>query len=500
VLDTQRADRLSCYGYPRETSPYLDAFAARTTLYERAVAPAQWTAPAHASIFTGEYADRHNLLQIDSILGAELPTLAERLGQAGYYTAGFSHNPLIGEVNNGLGRGFQQFTNYQHKRTGLLTFHLADSAREHGLISRLRLGIRTLLAELLGYSKQTLVRHLAPLFLPVWSTALGFTRGTKETKAADSLEAAARLLIERPGLDRDQPAFVFINLMGTHVPYDPPNWAVERYMVDVLGRGSTNLLLQQANACQVNIRNWIDLSAPTDEVEVLLGACYDAEIATQDALVGAFFSRLEEANRLDPSFIAVVADHGDHLGDKRRVNHAFGVYEPLTWVPMIIHDPGADFPSGTTVPGTVSTRRLFHTALVAAGVADAQEASLALSADSSDHDLVFTQAVPLSWAVRRLQRDHRALFTRLDAGQISRAIYQDDYKLIQTGEQYELFNWRGDPAESENLISRQPELFTQLQILLQSTIEQYESQAEKLSQEAIDPQVLEHLRNLGYLE
>ncbi|MFL7792722.1 MAG: sulfatase-like hydrolase/transferase, partial [Anaerolineae bacterium] len=48
VLDTLRADRLSCYGYSRETSPHIDAFAAESTLFERAISPAQWTIPAHA--------------------------------------------------------------------------------------------------------------------------------------------------------------------------------------------------------------------------------------------------------------------------------------------------------------------------------------------------------------------------------------------------------------------------------------------------------------------
>jgi len=34
-LDTQRADHLSGYGYPRLTSPFLDQFAAGGTLFER---------------------------------------------------------------------------------------------------------------------------------------------------------------------------------------------------------------------------------------------------------------------------------------------------------------------------------------------------------------------------------------------------------------------------------------------------------------------------------
>ena len=112
VLDTQRADRLSCYGYPKETSPQLDRFAAEATLFTHAIAPAQWTVPSHASMFTGLYPSRHGLLQMDGLLSPTFPTLAERLQQIGYYTAGFSNNIMVGVIENGLERGFDYLVNY----------------------------------------------------------------------------------------------------------------------------------------------------------------------------------------------------------------------------------------------------------------------------------------------------------------------------------------------------------------------------------------------------
>nr|WP_322488918.1 sulfatase-like hydrolase/transferase [Chloroflexus sp.] len=59
VLDTQRSDRLSCYGYARPTSPQLDEFATGATHFQRAFATAQWTIPSHASLFTGTYPLEH---------------------------------------------------------------------------------------------------------------------------------------------------------------------------------------------------------------------------------------------------------------------------------------------------------------------------------------------------------------------------------------------------------------------------------------------------------
>ena len=137
---------------------------------------------------------------------------------------------------------------------------------------------------------------------------------------------------------------------------------------------------------------------------------------------------------------------------------------------------------------------------MAAGEADAQEASLALSAEVVDQDLVVSQAVPLTWATRRLQRDHQALFTTLGMGQTRRAIYQDDYKLIQAGAQHKLFNWRNDPAEAENVCADEPELLAHMQSALQTAFERPESAQSGLTQQEIDPQVMERLRELGYLE
>ena len=117
VLDTQRADRLSAYGYPAQTSPNLDAFAADATLFRHAITPAQWTVPTHSSLFTGLYPSVHNTRQSFSILPKEIPTVAERLSENGYFTAAFCNNPLVGVVDNGLRRGFASFLNY----SGLLT-------------------------------------------------------------------------------------------------------------------------------------------------------------------------------------------------------------------------------------------------------------------------------------------------------------------------------------------------------------------------------------------
>ena len=50
VLDTTRADHLSVYGYERDTTPHLAAFAEEAIRFERAFATSTWTVASHASI------------------------------------------------------------------------------------------------------------------------------------------------------------------------------------------------------------------------------------------------------------------------------------------------------------------------------------------------------------------------------------------------------------------------------------------------------------------
>ena len=96
VLDTQRADRLGCYGHETAVTPHLDHFAQESILFEQAISPAQWTIPSHASMFTGLYPTTHQVTQSSQSLGPDTPHLAELLSRQGYETIGFCNNPLVG--------------------------------------------------------------------------------------------------------------------------------------------------------------------------------------------------------------------------------------------------------------------------------------------------------------------------------------------------------------------------------------------------------------------
>lgn len=57
--DTTRRDHLGAYGYEREVSPVIDAFAEESVRYARAWSTSPRTLPAHASIITGKHPTSH---------------------------------------------------------------------------------------------------------------------------------------------------------------------------------------------------------------------------------------------------------------------------------------------------------------------------------------------------------------------------------------------------------------------------------------------------------
>lgn len=108
VIDTLRADRLGCYGYPRPTSPEIDRFAAGATLVRDGRAQASWTRPAMASLLTGLLPISHRAEDAADRLPDEVVTLAERLSAAGWATAMVTTNGNV-VSRFGFRQGFDDF-------------------------------------------------------------------------------------------------------------------------------------------------------------------------------------------------------------------------------------------------------------------------------------------------------------------------------------------------------------------------------------------------------
>ncbi|PMP78993.1 MAG: sulfatase [Roseiflexus castenholzii] len=502
VLDTQRIDRLSCYGYSRPTSPHLDDLAADATLFRRVFATSQWTIPSHASMFTGLYAAEHMTNQSSAALPAGIPTLAERLRDGGYMTAAFCNNPLVGVVNNGLRRGFESFLNY----SGLMTSRPNQAGAHPGIISRYRQWFKGRLAETLNRIQDAFARSetmlefaFTPLMVPLWQTALSFKGNTPK-----SLNDAARLLIERRGVARNQPIFAFINVMGVHTPYHPDRRMLERFAPEVIHNREAAHYVRRFNS---DVFGWLAPFSGVDErYHHVLSDVYDAEVATQDAHIGAFLRRLRESGVLDRTLLLVCADHGDHLGEKGLIGHTVSAYNELVHVPLMVRDPFGDFQRSAVVDHTVSLRRVFHTLLSAAGLASSIERDRSLAQTPTadpEGGAVFVEAEPLQNVLGIMLRRQPDLARARRVDQPRRAVISGSHKLIQTGNDHvELYDLDADPRETVDLAAILPERVEELQERLSAFVRRISASAPSIrrAEGVDDPAVQRRLKELGYLE
>lgn len=504
VLDTQRADRLSAYGYAADTSPNLDAFAQDATLFRHAISPAQWTVPTHASMFTGLYPSVHNTRQSFSVLPKATKSLAERMTAGGYFTAGFCNNPLVGVVDNGLRRGFTSFLNY----AGLFTSRPNQAGKKRTLFGRYRNWFKRNLAQRVHAFQDKFARSdallefafTAPLFVLLWQTALSF-----KGNGPKSLNDAAKLLVDRKGVKRDQPIFTFINLMGTHMPFHPHRKHVERFAPGFRGDKAAQQFLQRFNSDVLGWLTPIGAKMAERHREIISGM-YDAEIATQDELIGNFLEKLRAAGRLDKTFFVIVADHGEHLGEKHFIGHNVTLYNELTHVPLIIRDPEGRLPRGQRWESAVSTRRIFHTVLEVAGLADAQEQVYSLTngpARDPDEGTVFSEAVTPQNVLNIITKHAPELVRLYNCDQPRQAVWHGRHKLILTGnEMVELYNYIEDPHEQSNLAASHPEIVAGHKERLQRFVRSNEHAALQAGrvEEKDDAQLRSRLRALGYME
>jgi arylsulfatase A-like enzyme len=108
VVDTLRADALSCYGAPREVSPAIDALARSGVRFEEVRSTSSWTLPAHASLFTASMTTEHGTNAWTDRLPRDRTTLAEVFRDAGYRTAAFTEGVYL-TPSYGMDQGFDSF-------------------------------------------------------------------------------------------------------------------------------------------------------------------------------------------------------------------------------------------------------------------------------------------------------------------------------------------------------------------------------------------------------
>jgi arylsulfatase A-like enzyme/Flp pilus assembly protein TadD len=217
---------------------------------------------------------------------------------------------------------------------------------------------------------------------------------------------------------------------------------------------------------------------------------YDAEVAAADKVIGDLLDALEERGLYDDALIVLLSDHGEGLGDHGEQEHGVLLYREAIQVPLLVKLPG-----GVEGGGTVS--RPVGLVDVAPTVLDLVTEGGAEAAGSFDGrsllPLIFDGDGEAAAAFDDRPVYAETIYPRLHLGWSDLASMVDGrhhYIEAPTPELYDLID---DPAETDNVLTRERRAYARLRDSLESIDRTVQAPS------AEDPETREQLAALGYL-
>ena len=442
LIDTLRADRLGTYGYgQRVTSPSMDWLAQQGVVFENASAPAPWTMPSVASLFTSTFPCEHNMLTTYDRLADSVETLAERLKRAGYATYSLYGNGFIAPEFN-LCQGFdfnrKSMVNEGRQVDDALGpappqpfFFYLHNVEPHDpwfYVPDQMPGFRDVSREV----RQQMSFHL------------------KQYKAAGEYDYRKKLSLG----SNDQTA------------------AQEEHLAALRG-----------------------MRADLDEL-------YDASVYLADAHVGSVIKLLQTRGLWDNTLFILVSDHGEELGERGGWLHDQSVYEEMMRVPLIIRFPDNRF-AGRRIEATVSLVDVLPTIFDYLRRSDLADGARGQSLLPLIRGEVPENLESLAIPGMRLNTTRYYKPWVLSRGDTNLIVRLGRWKGICNFDldTFELYDLDADPLEQQNLQVKHPQIIETMRSHAQTWYNGCRispQQTEQVGQ--MSEETLETLRTLGYVE
>ena len=445
-LDTLRPDHLGCYGYRRDTSPNIDAFASRSVLFADAVSPSPWTTPSHFGLFTALNPSAHQNARAFTIEGGKRrqvtaedlaffnaqTTLARVLRNSGYYTVAFTGG---GSVSSefGFANGFNLYREYSS-----------------------------------------------------YTNTVSPTRAwAHENDTEKIFDAASRWLDE----NKETKFFLFLHTFECHTPYEN----------DFFVSDGASLIEHRTALYDGDIRTADSYFGRLMEKLGSLGLDSNTIIVLTSDHGDDFYDHYRESD--------IVPEYEEPIVPQISVvDHAHSLYEELLRVPLIVSAPGIE-PATLRIGNQVRLIDVMPTILEIVGVeygGPAQGVSLVelmkTGVRKTDPAALgeFTELGPERKSIRKdgykyiwIEDPNEAL--------------HNTYKNLR---RHELFDLKADPGEQTNLYEEKPHLAAEYHKLLLKELEASQAINKALRKNyrpsggkeiEIDEDVLNNLRALGYL-
>ena len=312
VMDTARAQNFSCYGYERETTPFLDSLAEDNVRYENAYSQANWTLSSHASMFSGQYLSEHQA-DLDKNIG-DLEVVQDDLKEKAYTTLGAVN---VGYLSSSTGVDtFFDRHEFMNEGVNLEDNSIFEKSREMRNVPKLEKYWKLGKEALLGGNFSDLFEAG---FFVLKKAFMSIDSGAKKTNSK-----AYQFLDE---LD-EEPFFMFLNYAEPHAPFKPPFPYSHKFLEKRFRYRSI------FEADHENMKKYLssDLE-PDEEMMDIKKSLYDGSINYLDSRLENLYNTIQE--RYPNTVFIFTSDHGEYLYAHEHVNHLVGLHEEVTHVPLI---------------------------------------------------------------------------------------------------------------------------------------------------------------------
>jgi len=334
-FDAFSAEEMSLYGYQQPTTPNMDAFAKKATVFNNFYAGSTFTTPCIGVMLTGGYPSENGVYGLAGQVPATHAdkSLPEVMRAGGYATGGFLTNPWAYYLATSLTGGFEVLPEPVFDPGPMHTLWALTSP----LHQNSRIGSR--IAEYFDLEGQ-------------WKSWQGKEESPAFRMRPDVTFAEARQVLNR----LPDGFFLWVHVIAPHHPYlpDPPDQGRFIPEIEVQSFKEEPWLL------------WKPHYGPEVQPKVdRRRLAYDEFIMSTDRAFGTFMSGLEKSGRLHNTTVIVSADHGESFEGGVYQHQTPDLTRPVIHIPLIIKTPNQQ--SGRTVPYPADQTALAPTILDIAG-------------------------------------------------------------------------------------------------------------------------------------
>ena len=311
TFDALCAEDLSLYGSHLPTSPNIDAFARKATVFSNYYSASTFTTPSVATMLTGVYPSESHVHQLQGRVRAAVAgrTLPHAMRAGGYYTAAFASNPFAYYLAQSVENGFDELPEPTFQPGGLAHLWSATAPlhQDSGFGSRI-----DEYADLEG----------------MWNLVFGMPgnlsmRLRPETTFGHAREMFAKL---------PDGFFLWVHVITPHQPYIPDPADRGRF----LPYDEQRRFEEEESETLWKPHYSPDRQPLVDRRRLL----YDEFVSTADRAFGTFMSELENSGKLQNTTVVVSADHGESFEGGVYQHSSPYLTRPVVHIPLIVRTPG----------------------------------------------------------------------------------------------------------------------------------------------------------------